>query len=56
MKTKKKSVDCPQDKHEYKVKESQKVHYKCPFEFEIKLSFIGHVAANKLPDVFHEVK
>jgi hypothetical protein len=55
MKTKKKNADCPQGKREYKVKESQKVHYKCPFKIKFT-SLIGRVAANKLPDVFHEVK
>jgi hypothetical protein len=42
------------DKREYKVNQSQKVQCKCPFE--IKFSLVGHVAANKLPDVFLEVK
>jgi hypothetical protein len=38
----------------YKIKESQKSVIQCPFE--IRYSLIGKVAADKVPDICHEIK
>jgi hypothetical protein len=53
-KEKEKESEPTSNRKVYKVKESQKSQIKCPFE--IRYSMIDCIAADKVPDVCHEIK